>query len=148
MNNIKHILCAVDFSEMSGGALRYAIGLAERLEASITVLNVYEVPGDAMPGGPFIPDEKWETWLPERVRTALDEWLASYTADTQVSIVPKSVPGVPYVEIPQAAKDIDAQLIVIGTHGRTGLAHMLLGSVAERVVRTSEVPVLTIRRPQ
>ncbi|MGQ0568251.1 MAG: universal stress protein [Armatimonadota bacterium] len=58
---------------------------------------------------------------------------------------PHLIEGIPYLQIVEAAKGHQADLVVIGTHGRTGLSHMMLGSVAERVVRTSEVPVLTIR---
>ncbi len=82
----------------------------------------------------------------ERLNEQLQEF--SRSVDTKgVSIDVHLLDGVPYVEITHAARELKADLVVIGTHGRTGLAHLLLGSVAERVVRTCEAPVLTIRSP-
>jgi nucleotide-binding universal stress UspA family protein len=82
--------------------------------------------------------------IAKQVQEELDGFIKGI--DTQGLKVSSSLcEGVPYVEIVRVAQDTGADLVVIGTHGRTGLAHLLLGSVAERVVRTSTAPVLVIR---
>ena len=85
-----------------------------------------------------------EDVLESRLQEKLDS-LVKGIAKPGVEISAGIAEGVPYIEIVRGAKALHADLLVIGTHGRTGLAHMMLGSVAERVVRTSDVPVLTVR---
>jgi nucleotide-binding universal stress UspA family protein len=146
MLEIKHILCPVDFSETSDRALEYGLGLAERLGAEITVLHVYQMPSYALAEGtlelpPYLADEL-KSGLKERLDALVQAKAGS--AQKASSVLCE---GIPYVEILREAKARGADLIVIGTHGRTGLAHMMIGSIAERVVRTAEVPVLTLRAP-
>ncbi len=143
---IQHILCPVDFSETSDRALEYALALAERLGAAVTVLHVYQLPTYALADGtlelpPYLADE-----LKKRLAERLEQ-LVRGKANTALETRSKLSEGIPYAEILRAAKEEGADLIVLGTHGRTGLSHMLIGSVAERVVRASAVPVLTIRAP-
>ncbi|MGH8568216.1 MAG: universal stress protein [Gammaproteobacteria bacterium] len=139
---IHRILCPVDFSEPSARALEYALALAERLGAQVDVLHVFQFPTFAVEDGavalpPYLPEN-----LSQRLRERLEQFVIE-KAGAGSKATAHVLEGVPYVAIMEAAKGQD--LIVMGTHGRTGLSHLLLGSVAERVVRGSEVPVLTIR---
>ena len=137
---IHRILCPVDFSEPSARALEYALGLAERLGAEVDVVHVFQFPTFAVEdlALPLYLQEN----LSQRLRERLEQLLIEKAGEGPKATA-RVLEGVPHVEIMEAAKGRD--LIVMGTHGRTGLSHLLLGSVAERVVRGSEIPVLTIR---
>lgn len=146
MLSLNRILCAVDFSEPSAGALQYALALAQRLGAEVDLFHAYQFPNYAVADGavelpPYLQED-----LAKRLQERLEQF-AKEAGGAECKARCHIAEGVPYLEVIKAAKDQHADLIVIGTHGRTGLSHMLLGSVAERVVRTSEVPVLTIRSP-
>jgi nucleotide-binding universal stress UspA family protein len=145
MFEIRRILCPVDLSEASKPAFEYAVALAAQLGAEeIELLHVYQLPAYALPEGGLAIPADLEVELENRLQQQLDAFV-KHSTDTSVKITTVLGKGIPYVEITHAAKQRQADLIVIGTHGRTGLAHLLIGSVAERVVRTSEVPVLSIR---
>jgi nucleotide-binding universal stress UspA family protein len=75
----------------------------------------------------------------------LDEFINNHST-LEINITTVTYTGFPHVEIINSAKEVNADMIVMGTHGRTGLSHVLLGSVAERVIRTSDIPVLTVRK--
>ncbi|MCC7540105.1 MAG: universal stress protein [Deltaproteobacteria bacterium] len=141
---IRKILVPVDFSPQSEVALMSAIDLAKTLGASITLLHAYEIPVYTLPDGAWTLPAAQATALADDAQRALDELVKKY-AWAGVPITAKLCRGAPYEEITRGATETDADLVVIATHGRTGLAHLFLGSVAERVVRTSPVPVLTIR---
>jgi nucleotide-binding universal stress UspA family protein len=147
MLEFKRILSPIDFSKTSTHAFDYAVALAERLGAELQVVHVYQVPVYMMPEGVYeMPPDFGEEYLAK-----LEEQLKSFIQTRVSGKIPVStriLEGVPYVEIVQYAKDVAADLIVIGTHGRAGLSHLLMGSVAERVVRTSDIPVVTIRLPE
>jgi nucleotide-binding universal stress UspA family protein len=144
MPEIRRILCATDFSPASTRVYQYAVDLASRLQAEIMLIHAYQIPAYTLPDGVVEVPVEVETGIRDRLTKQLSDFASSI--DTKgVRIEAKLFDGVPYVEITRAARDLNADLVIIGTHGRTGLAHLLLGSVAERVVRTSEVPVLTIR---
>jgi nucleotide-binding universal stress UspA family protein len=142
MTEFRRILCAVDFSQPSERAFEYALALAARLGAEVNVVHVYQVPAYALADGVFeMPSEvvgELVSWIKEQ----LDQFVAA-KARPGVNSTARLCEGIPYVEIVRAAKDAD--MIVVGTHGRTGLNHLLVGSVAERVVRTSDIPVVTVR---
>lgn len=138
---VRRILCAVDFSEGSEAALREAVALAERADARITAVHCC-APSPYSSLGPAIS-------------SALERELQAELAGVVHRYAARRAPidtilrhGVPYVEIVATAEEISADLIVVGTAGRTGLAHLLLGSVAERVVRTSRVPVMAVHAPE
>ena len=143
---IRKILCPVDLSPCADHALAYAAELAEKLSAELTVL--YAVPDvlpmmpDATMPMPISSSDAGE--LLANGRTALAERLAAAPVSR---VNPKSEVrlGSAETEIVEVAKELAADLIVIGTHGRTGLAHFFLGSVAEKIVRTAPCPVLTVR---
>ena len=147
MPAIRTILLATDFSDASEAALGYAKSLAEAFGASLHVLHVLEdlaahawtteVYVAALPG----VHEEMERQARERIEALLTpEERERYRA----SLVLRS--GSPFVEIVRYAREEHADLIVLGTHGRGAIAHMLLGSVAERVVRKAHCPVLTVRQ--
>lgn len=141
--HVRNILCPVDFSEASDDAVRYAAELAEQLQAKLFLLHSFQLPVyAAQVGAPLAPTDLIEG-LPQQLQQQLDE-LRDRIATPGLQIEGEVVEGVPYVKILEQAEAVDADLIVMGTHGRTGLAHLLIGSVAERVVRLSERPVLTV----
>ena len=136
---IKKVLCTVDFSEASRNAARYALDLAQQLGASIDFLHTYQLAGFASPSSALAADVAHEA------RAELDAFVAALPKGN-VAVKADLRIGVPSSEIVSAALDAEAGLIVMGTTGRTGLEHFLLGSVAERVVQISPVPVLTVRQ--
>ncbi|MFW5876014.1 MAG: universal stress protein [Myxococcota bacterium] len=144
---VSRILSPVDFSETSDHALEYAIELARGLGAELHLLHVYQLPMYSMPDGALLAGPDVATRIMDTARESLDA-LAQRLADRGVTIERHLTEGVPHQEIERVAKDIGADMVVMGTHGRTGLGHLLLGSVAERVVRTVPAPVLTVRHPE
>lgn len=144
MTDLHRILVPTDFTETSEHALDWALSLAERLGASVTVMHSYEIPIAGFPDGAIIATPEIATRIAEASREALTQ-----TLDRRKG---RGVPmdailreGVAWEEINAVADAIDADLVVIGTHGRRGLARALLGSVAENVVRTAHRPIVTIR---
>ena len=147
MATLRRILVATDFTETSDRALDWAAELAARLDASVTVMHAYEVPVIGFPDGGLVATADMATRLSEAARTAL-EAVVEQRRGRGVSIEGLLHEGVAWEEINAVADEIDADLIVIGTHGRRGLARALLGSVAENVIRTAHRPVLTIHGPR
>ena len=136
------ILVPVDFSEDSDRALDYAINLGLQLEAVLILVHVIHVhlPRTAETSFPNIMDHIRKE-ADEHVKTRRQR--AKDAGMRAASIVE---PGLPSAKIVEVARDEQVDLVVMGTHGRTGLHHLLLGSVAERVVRLSPCPVLTMPR--
>ena len=144
MAEIKRILCPIDFSETSEHALRYAIDLASRLGADVRMVHAYQLPTYALPDGALLARPDFVQELTTELQKQLDELIHRYSGHG-VDLEGKIVEGLAFSEVSRVAKEEGADLIVMGTHGRTGMKHLLLGSVAERVVRTAEIPVLTVR---
>lgn len=140
----RHLLVPMDFSDTSRHALDYARAFAGPLHARLTLLHV-------------APDAYTQSWIVEGARLAVPNILDTWRRDAQREIdrIRAEVPtatavvaaGEPFVEIVRYAKREQVDLIVIGTHGRGPVGHLLLGSVAEKVVRHAPCPVLTVRRP-
>ena len=152
MVKIQSILCPIDFSDCSGHALDYARDLAKLLGASLRLLHVYEDPISTIPfaiagtaGLPTTPVDLVNEARSHRLVEAsrLQKLCTEHGVTTHV----EEVEGLPAETIIKVAKDTHADLIVMGTHGRTGLSHLVVGSIAERVVRLSSCPVLTVRSP-
>ncbi len=147
MKPLGRILMATDFSSCSKDALDHAAYLARNLGAELHLLHVFELPL-FLPSGVSIgvrPEvHQWIGEAREAAKKALDE-LAGEIRRGGVKVRAEFREGIPYLEIVKAAGEMPADLVVLGTHGRTGLAHVLLGSVAERVVRKSPCPVLSVR---
>lgn len=142
----KKILCPVDFSDTSREAVNVAVELARKFDASVKLLHVYAAPTYALPEGAIIPTPDELRAVTDDVERALDAWKTKAAAQG-APVATATAMGIPFVEILRFARDGACDLIVMGTHGRTGLRHALLGSVAEKVVRKSPCPVLTIRPP-
>lgn len=139
---IRHILVPHDFSETAQRALVYALDLAEVLGARVTLMHAYELVGYGYPDGPSMTVQMAHD-IEASARAAL-EGVASRTRRPEVPMSIILRQGVPWSEIVAVAKEVEADLVAIGTHGRRGLSRMLLGSVTERVMRTAQCPVLTV----
>lgn len=136
------ILCPVDFSEPSRKAMRAAAELAVAVGASLTLQHVYEVPAYVAPPATLPAIVEGEK---SRTRSSLSDWQVEAKALGAEDVRIVWCEGTAWHEITRRAADHGHDLIVLGTHGRTGLSHALIGSVAERVVRHAGCPVLTIR---
>ncbi len=145
MENFKKILLATDFSECSELACEYALDLASTFNVPLHVLHVINEPVDLR--GFYVPHitfDQLEQEISSGAKRMLDDFCQKHLGDFK-NFETSVVSGVPYEEIISAAKEEQSSLIVIGTHGRTGLDHLLFGSTAERVVRGAPCPVMTIR---
>jgi nucleotide-binding universal stress UspA family protein len=138
------ILVPTDFSSCAEAAAQYAVDLARRLEATVVLMAAYERPMFVIPDGDgsLLPDVTTE--LAEHVMTKL-LWAREQLAHKDVAVRLEAVDGAPADAILRVARDEGFDLIVMGTHGRTGVRRLFLGSVAEHVVRHAECPVLTVR---
>ena len=147
MLTLKKILCPVDFSDLSLNALRTAIDLASTFQAELHLLHVFEG-YDAMSLNPEIALTPMPEWL-VKLREVCHEKLAALPSPDLAALCPTLVrahrEGPAIHEILDYAAHQKIDLIVLSTHGRTGLKHLLMGSVAENIVRSAPCPVLTIR---
>lgn len=145
MSSFHKILVPVDFSACGREALRYGVELTSRYDAELHLLHVLDIRyagADYVMGLPNFQGFEEEM---RRHAEAEMEKLAS-APDLEGRSVQSSLrEGIPSQEILSMAEEIGADLIVMGTHGRTGLEHLVLGSTAERVVRMAPCPVLTVR---
>ena len=140
------ILVATDFSHTADAALAYATTLASALQSTIHLVHVLEdplVPASVGASDEFTP---MPVEMPDEVRQRAEEALRARLGNA-VGGTEVRTGAMAAAAIVAVARERGADLIVMGTHGRRGLAHLLLGSVAERVVRTAECPVLTVRHP-
>lgn len=132
MIQLARILLPTDFSEFSSEATTYACAFAEQFDAELHVLHVLEGPQAA------------DTEVKEVFEGAMAEVLDPKWEEGR-KVVKATAEGAAFLEIIRYAKEHDIDLIVMGTHGRTGLVHLLIGSTAENVVRKAPCPVLTVR---
>ena len=150
MIHISKILFPTDFSDFSEVALKYALQFATDYKATLHVThvvdNAYQFSMGAYPG--MIPSimPMVDAMVKEAEKGV--QRLAAERIGQSVKTVTKVLVGRPFEEIINYATSQAIDLIVIGTHGRGGLSHMLLGSVAEKVVRTAQCPVLTVHHPE
>lgn len=139
---VRHILCPIDLSEVSGFALNYSATLARTLGAKVTALHVVQAPPAVL------LEETGMNYSAVGLAKAEERELSDLVrrsasgSETSVAIVS----GHPATQIVEQAERLGADLIALGTHGRTGFKRLVLGSVAERVLRQSSVPVLTLRK--
>ena len=145
MLRVHRILCPVDFSLHSEAAATFAAALARKFGAELHVVHAWQMPVYAFPDGGVILGPDVVAQVTDDLQKNLDALAARHATDGLV-VKKHLLQGIPDREIVRVADEVGADWIVIGTHGRTGLSHLLLGSVAERVVRTAKVPVWTIPR--
>jgi nucleotide-binding universal stress UspA family protein len=145
IDNWRKICCPIDFSEPSREVLRMAVALAQRYQAELLLFHAYPLPGYTLPEGSVVPSSNMLQELAAETDTQLARWQKEAETLGASRVTAAQSIGDPAVEIVEFARTAGADLLVIGTHGRTGLRHAILGSVAERVVRHSPCPVLTIR---
>lgn len=142
MTTFRRLLLPTDFSEGVAQASAKAAGMTKQYGAELHILHVLEpiilppFPGESIPESFFESREAY-------ARQQLDNWLEAERLSDLDPLVAVTQ-GSPYLEIVSYANDHHIDLIVMGTHGRTGISHAIIGSVAERVVRTSSCPVLVI----
>lgn len=149
MIKLEQILVPTDFSEFSSTALKYGCELASRFGARLHLLHVVEDNFAFVPDGGLVVGAELIVETKQAAEKAIErlpdaDWLPNGRDQVQRSVVQ----GTPFVEVVRYAKSNEIDLIVVGSHGRTGLSHMLLGSVAELVVRKAPCPVLTVRPGQ
>lgn len=144
VRRVRRVLHATDFSRASARAFAEAVELARRERARLVVLHVL------VPPSPFVAGEQPASWLDlqARARQHARRLLAAVVAEAEragVGVEGKLVEGAPAEAIVRVARRDRAGLIVIGTHGRSGLGRLFMGSVAERVLALARCPVLTVR---
>lgn len=136
---LEHILVPVDFGDTSKRAEDYAIALASKFNSKITLLHVWSIPTPSYAESAIVPIDAIETAAKEMLETVYGRIREVYPKCDAVLEA-----GAPWDRIVDSAEKLGADLIVIGTHGRRGVPRFVLGSVAEKVVRLSPVPVLTV----
>lgn len=144
MADIKKVMCAVDFSDYSSMVADYASMVAGCAGAEVLVL--YVAPSLSQYVGFHVPPSSIESFVGEIV-TGAEDTMSEFVKDNfkDLNVTGKVVTGYPAEEILAIAKAEGCDMIVMGTHGRKGIDRILFGSVAEKVVKSSPAPVLTVR---
>jgi len=143
----KTILVPTDFSECSADALQYAVQLAAKLGARLYVMHVWQAPIAGWEGGWAIPPEVTDA-IEKASRDQLTTFVANARKDNpQLKVEALCLEGDARLSIVRRAKEFKVDLIIMGTHGRRGLSHALLGSVTENVIRNAPCAVLAVRQP-
>ncbi|MEY4576839.1 MAG: hypothetical protein RL701_1542 [Pseudomonadota bacterium] len=150
MLKFQKIVCPVDFSNCAQQALAYAVDLAQQFRAELSIVHAYEDPAAyiaPMPMSGYVgPAADLLLELRKQLEIRLEQCKVE-VAKSGINVRSELLEGTPYRVVLDWAEEWKADLIVIGTHGHTGLTHALLGSVTERIVRMASCPVLTIRTP-
>lgn len=137
------IVCAIDFSEPSDKALQHALALGKRLGANVVAVHAWQLPVYAVPDGVAVFGPEVVAEITDGLQKQLAGTLEKNRTEG-VKLEGKLVAGSPVEAVLEVAKDVGAEYVVIGTHGRTGVARLVIGSVAERLVRLSTVPVVVV----
>lgn len=149
MIDLRRILIPTDFGKSSGNALTYGLAFAHKFGAEVWLLHVVQDLSLFIPEAVFVtpPAAPPVEQFIAAARAALERVVKGLDAEG-IAVHYEVGVGPPAEEIVRFAREKDVDLVVMGTHGHTGLAHVLLGSVAERVVRRGPCPVLTVRHPE
>ena len=145
--NIRKVLVPIDFSDYSKNSLKYAVNFVKSFGADLYLIYVVEpviYPPDFSMGQIAIPSVDLE--MDKRAVEELQK-LAKKEIPSEVKVNTIVKTGKPFIEIIETAAELDIDLIIIATHGHTGVEHILFGSTAEKVVRKAPCPVLTLREP-
>lgn len=148
MTHYARIVVPTDFSPASEAALQTAMDLAVQLGADVHVLHVWQLPIYTVPDGYFMLGAETTARLVEGLEESLKQLALEHRSREGVTLRTHLVQGNPDVEILRFVAEIDATLVAMGTHGRKGLSHLLLGSVAEKVIRNAKVPVVVVPPPE
>jgi nucleotide-binding universal stress UspA family protein len=148
MAPFKKILVPIDFSTHSERAARLAAELARTFDASLTVLHVYSIPTYPLPEGYILASPETVAELMEKTSAGVKAMKTRLVDHGAPRVDTLLVEGSAFAEIVRTAREKGFDLIVMGTHGRTGLKHAFMGSVAEKVVRKAHCPVLSVRDPE
>ncbi len=153
MVNIRKILYPTDFSKHSLVAFPFAIDLAQRYEAKLHCLHVLDTDNEFFLENGYIAPLIIQTPLPveqlqKSAKEHMDVIVKEYISGAKNFVTQKVILGKPFIEIIHYCRDENIDLVVMGTHGHSALASMLLGSVAEKVVRKAPCPVLSVRHPE
>ncbi len=144
--NIRKILCPIDFSQHAELVVEWAIHLAQEHDSEVLLLHAYHLPVEFQQlEGAYLPADFWESVKEEAERS-----LAIYAERVRamsVSVREIVREGYPASVIQEEAREENADMIVMGSRGLSGLKHLLLGSIAERVVQKAHCPVLTLNHP-
>lgn len=145
MFKLKNIIVPTDFSKVSYSAFGYARDLAEMMDATIHLIYVLEKkpPFIAKPDNEITNEELMKS-IEEKKLSQLQEIVDEIKEDSSIKIIEILRKGIDYEEIINYSNEVNGDMIVIATHGRTGVFHKILGSVAEKVIRYSKCPVLVI----
>ncbi len=145
MKKINNILVAVDLSEISVKAMKFAIDLAGRLEVTLDVVHILPLSSIDLPaeGSAEFNRGLIDKEL-EKTRSKLDAYVKDLSGESNTINQHVSL-GEPVEEINKIAQASNPDMIVVGTHGRTGLSHLIMGSVAESIVRNATIPVVCVR---
>lgn len=147
MNHFRTILAPIDFSECTRGVVERAADLSRRYEAPLLLLHAYEPPSYVLPEGLVTLERSELERILANLKQSLEKVADAAREAGAVQVEAQVVQGHAVLEIIRIARERSDTLIVMGTHGRTGLKHLLIGSVAENVVRTAPCPVVTVRGP-
>jgi nucleotide-binding universal stress UspA family protein len=147
----QHILVPVDYSECSRAAVRSALEIAQRFDASIDIVHVWDRPtyvSDVlMVGSQGQSQKSLVDLIRENAEKDMNDFLATLQFPPGARVSHRLISGEPASTIVEELAKGQHDLVVVSTHGRTGLAHLLLGSVTEKLVRLSPIPVLTVPAP-
>jgi len=147
MKPFEKILVAIDYSENSNYAFNYALELAKQFNGELTLMHVIHEPVDmARILFPYLSYEQLENAIMEDGAKMMEKFCTEQMGGF-INYKTAVAKGIPYQEIVRKSQETGATLLVIGTHGYTGVDHLIFGSTAERVVRSASCPVLTIRLP-
>jgi universal stress protein A len=146
--NLKRILVPVDFSPLSKKALLYAARFAQQFPAELHLLHVVEPEIPPAFDGFMIAPPPISNGATASSAGRMKGWVTSARTAGVAEVASAVRPGLAAFEIVEAAKELDVDLIVIGTHGYTGWKHFAIGSTAERVVRAAPCPVLVVREKE
>lgn len=149
MENIRKILVPIDFSHCAMKALEYAAFLSSKFDASVEALHVWEPPQYILPDSlihvPGEPSQSLSEFMFRKAKDEMDSFIGKVKDKFRGKLQARIENGEAFETILRISAEGAFDLIVMGTHGRTGFSHFVLGSVAERVVRKSHCPVLTLR---
>lgn len=139
-----NIVCPVDFSEYTEGILRYAVSIAKKYDARLHLLHVIPNLNYFTPYESFLTPENL-VLIEKNIEKEIEKDFEKIVKNIDMPVKKIIKTGVTFVEIIDYVKEENIDLVVMGTHGRSGIEHILIGSVAEKILRRSPCPVLTVR---